>query len=103
MLKAIIEVYSELLVTNFYAQISCSRHSKFIKIIFTLMHRGVSAVVAYIRFPALTKLIWLVICPTNSEQKNGPAQFRTTTANRKLQFLSIKPTKNLLQPNVWKK
>ena len=27
--KAITEVYFELLVTNFYAQISCSRHSKY--------------------------------------------------------------------------
>ena len=36
--KAIIEVYFELLVTNFYAQISCSCHSKFVKIISILMH-----------------------------------------------------------------
>ena len=39
MAKAIIEVYFELLVTNFYAQISCSCHSKFMKIISILMHR----------------------------------------------------------------
>ena len=31
--KAIIEVYFELLATNFYAQISCSCHSEFVKII----------------------------------------------------------------------
>ena len=37
--KAIIEVYFELLVTNFYAQIFCSCHSKFVKIISILMHR----------------------------------------------------------------
>ena len=37
--KAIIEVYFELLVTNFYNQISCSCHSKFVKIICILMHR----------------------------------------------------------------
>ena len=37
--KAIIEVYFEPLVTNFYAQISCSCHSKFMKIISILMHR----------------------------------------------------------------
>ena len=39
MAKAIIEVYFELLVTNFYAQISCSCHSKFVKTISILMHR----------------------------------------------------------------
>ena len=33
------EVYFELLVTNFYAQIFCSCHSKFVKIISILMHR----------------------------------------------------------------
>ena len=33
MAKAIIEVYFELLVTNFYAQISCCCHSKFAKIV----------------------------------------------------------------------
>ena len=37
--KAIIEVYFELLETSFYAQISCSCHSKFVKIICILMHR----------------------------------------------------------------
>ena len=39
MLNAITEVYFELLVTNFYAHISCSCHSKFVKIISILMHR----------------------------------------------------------------
>ena len=38
MLKAIIKVYSELLVTNFYAQISCIVHSKFVKIITILTY-----------------------------------------------------------------
>ena len=37
--KTIIEVYFELLLTNFYAQISCSCHLKFAKIILILMHR----------------------------------------------------------------
>ena len=37
--KVMIEVYVEVLVTNFYAQISCSRHSKCVKIIPTLSHR----------------------------------------------------------------
>ena len=59
------------------------------------MHCAVSAVVVYIRFPALTKLI---ICPANSK-----AQFRTTSANIILLYLSIKPTKKLLQPNAWEK
>ena len=39
MLNAITEVYFELLVTNFYAHISRSCHSKFVKIISILMHR----------------------------------------------------------------
>ena len=69
MLKAIIEVYFELLVTNFYAQISCSCHSKFVKIISILMHRIAITVFVYISFPASTKLFWLVTCPTNSGQK----------------------------------
>ena len=51
MLKAIIEVYFELLVTNFYAQISCSCHSKFVKIISILMHRIAITVFVYIRQP----------------------------------------------------
>ena len=40
MFKAIIEVYFELLVTKFYTQISCSCHSKFLKIISILMLRN---------------------------------------------------------------
>ena len=60
MLKAIIEVYSELLETNFYTQISCSRHSKFVKILPIFMHLTVSAVFVYLSFPASTKLIWSV-------------------------------------------
>ena len=67
--KAIIEVYFELLVTNFYAQISCSCHSKFVKIISILMHRIAITVFVYISFPASTKMFWLVTCPTNSGQK----------------------------------
>ena len=67
--KAITEVYFELLVTNFYAQVSCSRHSKFVKIIPILMHRITSAVFVYIKFPASIKIFWLVTCPTNSGQK----------------------------------
>ena len=67
--KAITEVYFEILVTNFYAKISCSRHSKFAKIISILMHRIASAVFVYISFPASTKRFWLVTCPTNSGQK----------------------------------
>ena len=69
MLKAIVEVYIELLVTNFYAQIFCNRHSKFVKIIPILMLRTFSAVFVYISFPPLIKLFWLVTCPTNSGQK----------------------------------
>ena len=69
MSKAIIEVYFELLVTNFYAQISCSCHSKFGKIISILMNRIAIAVFVYISFPASTKIFWLVTCPTNSGQK----------------------------------
>ena len=57
MLKAIIKVYSELLVTNFYAQISCSVHLKFVKIITILMHLSVCTVFVYVSFPASTKLI----------------------------------------------
>ena len=58
--KAIIEVYFELLVTNFYAQISCSFHSKFVKIISILMHGIAITEFVYIRFPASTKMFWLV-------------------------------------------
>ena len=54
--KAITEVYFELFVTNSYAQISCSRHSKFVKIVPILMHRIASAVFVYISFPASTKM-----------------------------------------------
>ena len=67
--KTIIEVYFELLVTNFYPQISCSCHSKFEKTIPILMHRIASAVFVYISFPVSTKMFWLVSCPTNSGQK----------------------------------
>ena len=54
--KAIIEVYFELLVTNFYAQISCSCYSKFVKIISILMHGIAFTVLVYISFPASTKM-----------------------------------------------
>ena len=67
--KAIIEVYFELLVTNFYAQISCSCHSKFWEIISILRHRIAITVFVYINFPASTKMFWLVTSPTNSGQK----------------------------------
>ena len=67
--KAIIEVYFELFVTNFYAQISCSCHSKFVKIISILMHRIAITVFVYISFHASTKMFWLVTCSTNSGQK----------------------------------
>ena len=40
----IYKVYSELLVTNFYAQISRSRHSKLMKIILILIHCAVSVI-----------------------------------------------------------
>ena len=63
--KAIIEVYFELLVTNFYAQISCSCHSKFAKIISILMHPIAITVFVYISFPTSTKMFWLVTCSTN--------------------------------------
>ena len=66
--KPIIEVYFELLVTNLYAEISCSCHSKFLKIISILIHRIAITVFVYISFPASTKMFWLVICPTNSAQ-----------------------------------
>ena len=69
MLKAIVEVYFELLVTNFYAQIFCNRYSKFVKIILILMLRTVSAVFVYISFPASIKLFRLVTCPTKLGQK----------------------------------
>ena len=84
MLKAIVEVYSELSVTNFYAQIFCNRHSKFVKIIRILMHRTVSAVFVYISFPAFIKLFWLAkVFPQTQVKSNGPTQFCTTTANSK--------------------
>ena len=50
MLKAVIEVYSELLVTNCYSQISCSRHSKFVKIIPILIHSKISATTQKMKF-----------------------------------------------------
>ena len=71
--KAIIGVYLELLVTNFYAQISCCCHSKFVKIISILMHHIAITVFVYISFPASTKMFWLVTCPTNSGQKQWPS------------------------------
>ena len=67
--KAIIEVYFELLVTNFYAQISCSCHSEFVKITSILMHRIAITVFVYISLPPSAKMFWLVTCPTNSGQK----------------------------------
>ena len=67
--KAITEVYFELLVMNFYTQISCSRHSKFVKIIPILMHCIASAVFVYTSSPASTKMFWLITCPANSGQK----------------------------------
>ena len=48
--KTIIEVY---FLTNFYTQISCSCHLKFVKIISILMHRIGITVFVYISFPAL--------------------------------------------------
>ena len=81
--KAIIKVYFKLLVTNFYAQIYCSSHSKFVKITSILMHRIAITVFVYIRFPAPTKMFWLVTCPQNQDKNNGPAQFRTKAANSK--------------------
>ena len=65
----IYKVYSELLITNFYAQISCSRHLKLMKIILIVIHCAVSVVFIYRNFPAWTKLNWLVTCPTKSRQK----------------------------------
>ena len=78
--KAITEVYFEFLVTNFYAQISCSHHSKFVKFTLILMNRIASAVFAYICFPASTKMLHV---SQTQGKNNGPAQFRTTTANSK--------------------
>ena len=63
------KVYSEVLVKNFYAQISCRRHLKLMKIILILIHCAVCVVFVYINFPAWTKLNWLVTCPTKSRQK----------------------------------
>ena len=55
--KAITEVYFELLVTNFYTQIFCSCHSKFVKIIpIIFMHPVASPVFGYISFPASNKM-----------------------------------------------
>ena len=67
--KAITEVYFELLVTNFHAQISCNRHSKFVKITPILIHCIATAIFVYISFPASAKVFWLVTCPANSGQK----------------------------------
>ena len=67
--KAITEVYFELLVTNFYAQISCSCHSKFVKMISILMHCIAITVFVYLSFPKSTKMFWLATCPANSGQK----------------------------------
>ena len=61
MSKAIIEVYFELLAAIFYAQISCSCHSKFVKIISILMHLIAITVFVYINFPSSTKMFWLNI------------------------------------------
>ena len=69
MLKAIIEVYFELLVTNFYAQISWSCHSMFVKIITILMHHTASTLFAYITFSTSTRMFWLVTCPAHLGQK----------------------------------
>ena len=66
--KTINEVYFELLVVNFYAQISCSRHSKFVKTTPIFMHHITSSVFVYISFPASTKIFWLVTCPENLGQ-----------------------------------
>ena len=46
------KVYSEVLVKNFYAQISCRRHLKLMKIILILIHCAVCVVFVYINFPA---------------------------------------------------
>ena len=54
--KAIIEVYFELLVRNFYAQIFCSCHSKFVKTIFIFMHRIAITVFVYISFSMSIKM-----------------------------------------------
>ena len=84
--KGIIEVYFEFLETNFYAQISCSGHAKFAKIIFILMHRIAISVFVYISFPTSTKNFCLAV-PQTQDKNNGPAQFRTTTANSKSKWL----------------
>ena len=67
--KAIIKVYSELLIRTFYAQNSISRNSNIVKIFTILIHCTVNVGFIYISFPASTKLIWLVACPTNLVQK----------------------------------
>ena len=91
--KAIIEVYFELLVTNFYAQISCSCHSEFVKTL---------TVFVYISFPASTKMFSLGTYPTTQDKTNGPAEFRTATANsssinvfslRMSAYVMLKPVK----------
>ena len=67
--EAMIEVYFDPLVTNFCAQISRSRHPKFVKIIPILIHGIASAVFVYISFPASTKMFWLDTCFAISGQK----------------------------------
>ena len=67
--QAIIEVYFELSVTNFYAQISCSCHSKFVKIITIFMYRIAITVFVYISFSASTKMFRLVTSLANLGQK----------------------------------
>ena len=53
--KAIIEVYFELLVTNFYDQIFCSCHSKIVKIISILMHCIAVTLFIYIRLATVNQ------------------------------------------------
>ena len=86
--KAIIEVYFELLVSNFYAQTSCSCHSNFVKIVSILMHHIAITVFVYISFLALNKMIWLVTCSTNSGQKVAQLNFvqRLQIANQKCYY-----------------
>ena len=86
--KAIIEVYFELLVTIFYAQISCSCHSKFMKIISILMLRIAITVFVYISLPASTKMFGLVTCPTNQK---GYSNFDTRRARH-----------DFYQNNIWR-
>ena len=75
--KAIIKVYFELLVVNFYAQIFCSRHSEFVKIIpysSVYIHRMLSH--------QLKSFAYLRVSQIRGEN-NGLVQFCTTTANSK--------------------